>query len=99
MAWKTFRNNHIGGVGPSGEEMNLRIVWDTEGTDIAYVVPIGDDDNGNKNAKLIAAAPSLLRACIAVVKAVEASRSDVPTSVLEAALLAGSACMEVAHGR
>ena len=43
--------------------MSLRVVWDeATGRDVAYVMPSGDDDAGNKHAALIAAAQELREA-------------------------------------
>jgi hypothetical protein len=60
QGWTTKRNNHIELGLPSGATDSVRVVWDaTTGMDIAYVVPRGDDDNGNVHAQLISAAPEL----------------------------------------
>ena len=64
--WVTVRNNYA----KLGDRY-ARVVWsesDPEtgsgrGMDIAYVLPF-DDDNGNANARLIAAAPRMADACI-----------------------------------
>ncbi len=60
--WVTVRDNSvrltIGGVAGG----SARIVWSEHpdsGTDVAYVLPHADGDNGNANARLIAAAPEL----------------------------------------
>jgi hypothetical protein len=84
VAWKTVQNNGVSLVFPTGGSDSLRVVFDTEGGDVAYVVPTSDD-NGDKNAAVIAAAPSLLMACRRVWDAVLDTRQDLPDEVLLAA--------------
>ena len=61
--WKTHRNNGK----DCGFGGNCRIVWDeSRGLDVCYVTPCSDADNGNSTALLIAAAPDLYDACMAV---------------------------------
>jgi hypothetical protein len=84
MAWKTVEDNGISLVFPTGGSDSLRVVFDTEAGDVAYVVPT-HEDNGNKNASLIATAPSLLMACRRVWDAVLDTRHDLPDEVLLAA--------------
>ena len=56
--WKTIENNHMEILGAS-----FRVVWHREGgNDICYVVPTLEDQ-GNRNARLIAMAPELLEVC------------------------------------
>lgn len=58
----TVRNNHISLGMPSFSPASMRLVWNDQlSRDVAYVPP-SDDDNGNANACLIAAAPELLHA-------------------------------------
>lgn len=85
MGWKTARNNGISLISPSLGRMDLRIVWDEKGSDIAYIVPICDRDNGNSNARLIAAAPDLWNACRLMWDAVAECGCQVPPQVLDAA--------------
>lgn len=54
--WLTVRDNSI-----SLPPFDLRIVWSEKHGDICYVQD-DDGDNGNSNARLIAAAPELLEA-------------------------------------
>jgi hypothetical protein len=84
MAWKTVNNNGITVVLPSGGTDSLRVVFDDAGRDVAYVVPNGSD-NGNHNAAVIAAAPSLLDACRRVWDAVLDTGADLPDDILLAA--------------
>lgn len=112
MEWKTVRDNGMSAIGPTGHSMDLRIVFDDIGGDVAYVVPDSDNDNGNKNARKIAAAPELLKACMDVWDAfIEWDKSDpdayVPDAVSNAVTKCGVAiCIalvpgykEVTHGR
>jgi len=53
--WTTVRDNHA----DLGTVETGRVVWsDKIGADVAYCPPV-DGDNGNANARLIAAAPEL----------------------------------------
>lgn len=92
MAWKTFQDNGIQLVFPTGESNSLRVVFDDH-IDIAYVVPTGVD-NGNGNARLIAAAPKLWNACRLMWAAVADCGCKVPPQVLEAAKNCRRACAD-----
>jgi hypothetical protein len=61
--WLTVRDNFIGVELLSRHRLpqGMRIVWQRSFGDLAYVLP-ADSDNGNANARLIAAAPTLLTA-------------------------------------
>lgn len=63
--WTTARDNHITlGIPGFGDREDMRIVsGDAQGIeqDVAYVRAV-DDDNGNANAALIAAAPEMFEA-------------------------------------
>jgi hypothetical protein len=74
--WQTLRDNYVekwmvkaGLKGKPSE--TYRVVWEERSGDVAYVVP-SDDDNGNRNAALIAAAPSLLAAVEALLPLAQA---------------------------
>lgn len=92
MAWKTVENNHIELRMPTGKKDSLRVVWKDGGSDVCYVVPC-DGSNGNANARLIASAPELLNACIAIADAVSKSNTALPRSVVDAAGICGLAAM------
>lgn len=57
--WKTVRNNVMCVTMPLSGRQELRVVFDPKGKDVAYCPPT-DDDGGNANARLIAAAPLML---------------------------------------
>lgn len=84
MAWKTVEDNGITLQFPAGGTDSLRVVFDTQGHDIAYVVPDARD-NGNSNALVIASAPELLSACKLVWDAVNDSQFELPNEILLAA--------------
>ena len=85
VGWQTKRNNGIKVTLPSGDEVSLRVVWDAAtGMDVAYIVPRGDGDNGNRNAQLIHVLPVLLMACVNVVKIAEERGGEVPAELAEA---------------
>lgn len=98
MTWKTFRDNGMSAVGPTGHRMDLRIVFDKTAGDVAYVVPDSDNDNGNANARLIAAAPDLFNACQELWDAVTGCGSDVPDDVMLAAQYCRLLCLEITRG-
>ena len=64
--WMTVADNGVKLSFAGGDAVSHRIVFVERGRDIAYVVPTADD-NGNGNARLIAAAPDLLEACKAMI--------------------------------
>jgi hypothetical protein len=84
MEWKTAKDNDIELRFPAGGVDSLRIVWQQGGSDVCYVVPC-DGNNGNSNAKLIAAAPELWSACVLLIAAIDNCQDSVPAAVLEAA--------------
>jgi hypothetical protein len=84
MAWKTVKDNHIELQLPTGGVESLRVVWKEGGSDVCYVVSC-DGNNGNSNARLIAAAPDLWNACRLMWDAVAECGCQVPPQVLEAA--------------
>lgn len=99
MAWKTVENNGITLEFPTGGRESLRVVFDTAGSDVAYVVP-DSRDNGNSNASLIAQAPSLLMACRRVWDAVlDAKTLDIPDELLLAAFDCRRAVCAAVTGR
>lgn len=57
--WRTMRDNFISGSSLRGQLESARVVYSERGFDVAYCPPT-DGDNGNTNARLIAAAPALL---------------------------------------
>ena len=60
-SWRTYKDNSIIVGGPTGERLDLRIVWDEEShVDVAYVCPT-DGENGNVNAELISLAPVMFQ--------------------------------------
>ena len=59
--WSTKADNHVALSFAEFAPESYRIVWQENEGDIAYVLAT-DDDNGNSNARLIAAAPDLLDA-------------------------------------
>ena len=86
MTWQTVKDNGISLQFPMGGTESLRVVFDPNGFDIAYVVP-DQRDQGNSNAAMIAAAPDLFNACRKLWDAVleDCGRHDIPVDVLIAA--------------
>ena len=60
--WTTVRDNFVSYKLVPLKQSGCRVVWAEHKFDVAYCPPT-DDDNGNANARLIAAAPELLAAC------------------------------------
>ena len=94
MQWTTVKDNAMTLVFPSGGADVLRIVFDPQGSDIAYVVPLGPD-KGNGNAKLIAASPVLLNACRFLLETLDAYGSGIPSHALDAAKHCRDLCTEL----
>ena len=60
--WLTVRDNEAALAFPGSQAFAARVVWAEPLGDVAYVIAEGDNDHGNANARLIAAAPALLEA-------------------------------------
>lgn len=97
MCWETVKDNGISLGFPAGGTDTLRVVFDTKGADIAYVVD--DRGLGNRNASLIAAAPDLFKACRLLWDAVMDCSATVPDRVLVAAFDCKRASVKAVSGR
>lgn len=88
--WLTVDSNRIscGGLGL------CRIVYVRGGQDIAYIQPIGTQDNGNSNAHLIVAAPNMLAAFADIMHELGVPGPESPANVANAYRIAENAIAE-----
>ncbi len=78
--WITQRDNYIAKIlVPTGRN-GCRVVYAEYG-DVAYIGPF-DDDNGNSNARLIAAAPDLLAVARKAMAAIDENTTFQSTGAL-----------------